>query len=237
MAKRRDERPLHERVAAELRARIMAGDLRTGDQLPSNTQLVEEFDASSPTIQRALKMLKDEGFVFSHQGKGVFVRDRQPFILPASAYFAPAAGSYSYDLLEVAETRPPAEVVKAFGLQVGARAVLRKRVLRHDGSPVELNWSFYPTELAIGTALAAPTKIRGGAPRVLAELGYAQIEMVDTVSVRMPTTEEVEMLDLPDVPVMRQFRVIYAEGQRPVEASILIKGAHLYQVQYRQPTA
>ncbi len=51
----------------------------------------------------------------------------------------------------------------------------------------------------------------------------------------MPTPEEVTLLELPDVPVMRQFRVIYSDDQRPVEASVMIKGSHLYELLYRQP--
>jgi GntR family transcriptional regulator len=51
----------------------------------------------------------------------------------------------------------------------------------------------------------------------------------------MPTAEEAALLQLPDVPVLRQFRVVYSDDDRPVEASVLIKGAHLYELLYRQP--
>lgn len=226
---------MHEQVAADLRARIMSGDLKPGAQLPSTAQLVEQYGAANPTIQRALRVLKSEGFLFSHPGKGVYVRDKQPFTVDVSPYFAPSPGGYSYELLEVAEVQPPGEVAEAFGLPDGGTAMLRRRLLRHDGEPVELNWSYYPLDIVDGTALAREGRIRGGAPRALEDLGYPQREMVDTVSVRMPTTEEIEILDLPEVPVMRQFRVIYSDDQRPVEVSVLIKGAHLYQLRYRQP--
>jgi GntR family transcriptional regulator len=33
--------------------------------------------------------------------------------------------------------------------------------------------------------------------------------------------------------VIRQLRVIYSDGDRPVEASVLVKGAHLYELLYR----
>jgi GntR family transcriptional regulator len=54
------------------------------------------------------------------------------------------------------------------------------------------------------------------------------------VAARLPTTEELETLELPiDVPVLRQFGVVYS-ATRAVEAAILIKGAHRYEVQYRE---
>ena len=55
------------------------------------------------------------------------------------------------------------------------------------------------------------------------------------LSSRLPTTEELEALDLPDdVPVIRTVRTIYTDSSRPVEASVLVKGAHLYELEYRE---
>jgi GntR family transcriptional regulator len=77
--------------------------------------------------------------------------------------------------------------------------------------------------------------IRGGAPQALADLGFPQRRFMDRISVRQPTETEVQGLDLPpDVPVFRQFRVVYSDGERPVEVSVLIKGGHLYELSYRQ---
>lgn len=225
---------MKDQVAADLRARIMSGELGPGAQLPSTAQLEERYKTSNPTIQSAVKALKEEGFLTSHRGKGVYVRDKQPFTVDVSPYIAPSPGGYSYDLLEVTAVRPTGDIALGLGLAEDERAVLRKRILRLDGEPVELDWSYYPLDLVAGSPLTRRQKIRGGAPQVLAELGFPQREMVDTVSVRMPTTEEIETLDLPDVPVMRQFRVIYSDDRRVVEVSELIKGAHLYQLRYRQ---
>jgi GntR family transcriptional regulator len=111
---------------------------------------------------------------------------------------------------------------------------LRRRLTSHHGEPVELDASWYPVDIAAGTKLAERGKMRGGAPAVLAELGYPQRRLTDRVSARMPTPEETRILELPDVPVIRQFRVIYTDDDRPVEVSDLIKGGHLYELQYTQ---
>ncbi|WP_158843993.1 GntR family transcriptional regulator [Saccharothrix deserti] len=235
MAKRRDGRPLHQQVAASIRAQIMSGELAPDAQLPSTAQLVQRYAASNPTIQKALAVLKDEGFLRSHPGKGVYVRERHPFIVEVANYFAPAPRGYSYRLLDVAEVTPPVDVAEALNVREGQKVILRHRLLLHDDEPVEISWSYYPAELATDTPLAGRGKIRGGAPNVLAGLGHPQREFADRLSVRQPTTEELEMLDLPDeVPVIRQFRVVYSEGNRPVEVSVLIKGGHLYELLYRQ---
>lgn len=222
-------------MAAAMRARIMGGDLLPGTQLPSTAHLVTEFGVSNTTVQKALAVLKAEGYLTSRQGKGVFVRDRQPFRVEVGAYLPPSPGGYSYELLEVEEVPASNEVAAGFNIDAGDRVLLRRRLLRHAGRPVELEQSYYPLELAAGTELAETQRIPGGAPRVLAGLGHELQHFVDAVSSRMPTNEEIDLLALPDVPVIRQFRVAYSRDDRPVEVSVLLKGSHLYELVYRLP--
>ena len=235
MPRARDLRPRHQQIAAELRDLIMRGELSPGSQLPSTAQLVERYGAANATIQHALKALKDEGFLDSRVGKGVYVRDRQPFVIDAAAYLAPASGRFRYQLLAVDTLVPPADIADGLRLAPDATAIVRTRILFHDDQPVELSTSYYPAEIAADSSLVKPAKIRGGAPAVLADLGFPQRAFVDRVSARPPTVEEAETLDLPDgTPVIRQLRVVYSDNERPVEASVLIKGAHLYELLYRQ---
>lgn len=237
MPRAHDSRPRHQQIAAELRDLIMRGDLAPGTQLPSTAQLVERYQAANATIQHALKALKDEGFLDSRVGKGVYVRDRQPFVIDAAAYITPEPGQFRYQLLTVNNITPPTDIIDGLQLAAGATAIARARILFHDEQPVELSTSYYPADIATGTSLAKATKIRGGAPQVLADLGLPQRTFIDRISARPPTVEEVETLDLPDgTPVIRQLRIVYSDNQRPVEASVLIKGAHLYELLYRQTT-
>lgn len=64
-----------ERVADSLRDRIEAGEIPVDGQLPTQAELVEQFDVARATVQRALRELQDEGYVASIQGKGVFARN------------------------------------------------------------------------------------------------------------------------------------------------------------------
>lgn len=235
MVSKRDNRPRHEQIAADLRALIMSGDLAPGAQLPSTQQFAERYDAAGTTVQRALTGLKAEGFLTSRVGKGVYVRNRQPFVIRVGAYFAPSPAAYSYKLLGVATARAPVDVATALRLDADATSILRQRLMLHSGEPVELSWSYYPADIAAGSPLAQRANIRGGAPQALSDLGYPQRYFVDRLSTRPPTSEELEGLELPDdIPVIRQFRVIYSDHDRPVEVSVLIKGAHLYELEYRE---
>lgn len=227
-----DARPQVEKIAATLRAQIMAGLLPAGRKLTSIPKLAEEHGASTTTIQAAFRTLKAEGFLVSRAGAGVYVREGNPFTVRAAAYFTPADRGVTYKILDVAEGEAPADVAAALGEE---RAVCRCRLMLRADAPVELSRSYYPASIAAGTALAGRGKIRGGAPAVLAELGYPERGWTDRISGRAPTPEEVEVLEIPQgVPVLRQFRTVYSDDRRPVEVSVLIKPCHLYELEYDQ---
>lgn len=243
-----DRRSLHERIAADLRDEIMSGDLEPGAKLPSTTHLKERFDASSATVQKALQLLKGERLVVGRAGAAVTVREhRQQTMRPAS-FVAPAGAGERYrwlteatkhggrahsDLLEVTEATPPSDAAAALDLPDGGTALLRRQILFIDDEPVELVKSYYPLDLARGTAMTERRKIKGGTPTVLAELGYPPRLSVDRVSARVPTQEQYEALRLPgNLPVLRTLRVVYSDGERPIEATIMVKAGHLHELQY-----
>lgn len=60
-------------IAEVLRERIRSGGLRPGDALPTQAVLMREFGAASLTVQKAMTLLKQEGWAVSHPGKGAFV--------------------------------------------------------------------------------------------------------------------------------------------------------------------
>ncbi|MFS4091369.1 GntR family transcriptional regulator [Streptomyces sp. AF1A] len=58
------------RVAEELRVRIADGFYLMDTYLPSQNALAKEFGISRDTVQRALRVLRGEGWIQSRQGKG-----------------------------------------------------------------------------------------------------------------------------------------------------------------------
>jgi GntR family transcriptional regulator len=165
LPRNRDIRPRHQQIAAELRDLIMRGELSPGTQLPSTAQLVERYGAANATIQHALKALKDEGFLDSRVGKGVYVRDRQPFIIDASAYIKPEPGRFRYQLLNVDNVVPPADIADGLQLAPGATAIVRTRILFHDEQPVELSgWMPIECRSVLPRYTTVPPAVRVAGP-------------------------------------------------------------------------
>jgi DNA-binding GntR family transcriptional regulator len=59
-------------VADDLRDKIKSAELAR--QLPSRAKLAEEYGYAEMTIDRAIKLLKEEGLVYGIAGLGTFVR-------------------------------------------------------------------------------------------------------------------------------------------------------------------
>lgn len=67
--------PLYLQIQAMLKQKIEQGELKPGDQIPTEADLVEQFNVSRVTIKNALKMLVEDGLIYRIAGKGSFVSD------------------------------------------------------------------------------------------------------------------------------------------------------------------
>jgi GntR family transcriptional regulator len=66
--------PLYRQVEADLRTRVLSGELVPYTRLPSEGELATLYGASKITIRQALALLASEGLVSRQPGKGTFVR-------------------------------------------------------------------------------------------------------------------------------------------------------------------
>src|SRR5690348_74169 len=98
--------PKYAQVIGELRRRIESGEYAPGSLLPSEHQLSAEFQIARPTVVRALRVLRQDGWIETQQGKGSFVRGR-----PALAGLVSARPGE--DALNRDEAREPGELIEA----------------------------------------------------------------------------------------------------------------------------
>ena len=61
------------RIAADLRRRIEAGEIKPGEPVPSITTLTQEWSVARETVAHALSVLEAEGLVRRYEGRGYFV--------------------------------------------------------------------------------------------------------------------------------------------------------------------
>jgi DNA-binding GntR family transcriptional regulator len=66
--------PKWQQVAEVLKARIADGTYPVDSQLPSQHELVAEFEIAPNTAQKVLTRLREEGVAYSVRGVGTFVQ-------------------------------------------------------------------------------------------------------------------------------------------------------------------
>jgi putative hydrolase of HD superfamily len=94
-----DKRQSNVQVAGSIRAAILTGELAPGSRLLTNHDLAEFFGVSRSTVQKAIDTLRDEGFVRSLTGSGVYVRDQASLPVPAGEDHALAgAASFLFEM-------------------------------------------------------------------------------------------------------------------------------------------
>jgi GntR family transcriptional repressor for pyruvate dehydrogenase complex len=64
-----------EQVAVQIEQRILNGELRSGDRLPTERELAEQFHVSRTAVREALKTLAQKGLVEMRPGRGTIVID------------------------------------------------------------------------------------------------------------------------------------------------------------------
>lgn len=74
----RSSTPIYAQIAARIRVAVAAGELETGDGLPSVRSLAMRLRVNPATVVQAYRELEVEGLVEMLQGSGTFVKDITP---------------------------------------------------------------------------------------------------------------------------------------------------------------
>ncbi len=84
--------PLYQQIKQRLLQDIQTGVLEPHAHLPSERQLVEQFDVSRITVRQALTELVQGGYLYTKPSKGFFVSEQtQPYDLNVLLSFTSAA--------------------------------------------------------------------------------------------------------------------------------------------------
>src|SRR5665647_2035338 len=124
--------PPYSQLARLLRERIVAGEYRCGDRLPSEAELCEAYQVSPMTVRRAVTLLVQQGVATTEQGRGTYVK-------------SPEVGAATFDLsdlrryladpaieVRILETRivtASGRVAAKLALEPDARVIAIKRLL------------------------------------------------------------------------------------------------------------
>ena len=221
--------PKYAQVVSEIQRRIERGQYKPGSLLPSEHQLVAEFEVSRPTIVKALSLLRQDGWIDTQQGKGSFVRGRPALAgaertRPAHGVLELPEAELAGELVQAGVKLAPPHIAALLGLEPGARAFVRQRLLSEDGEPVELASAWLPLELAAGTDLASPDLLGESIRHHLQVRKKIRLDhAAEQITARHPVGDEALLLKVAsDAPVLNVVVTAFDAAGRPVQVSDLV---------------
>ncbi len=66
---------LYEQIVQQVEESIQKGALKTGDKLPPERELAQQFGVSRTAVREAVKALREKGFVEAYPGRGTFIME------------------------------------------------------------------------------------------------------------------------------------------------------------------
>jgi len=141
--------PLYHQLKERLKHSIEQGDWQPGDQIPSENQLVNEFNVSRNTAKKAIEELVQDGLLYRKQGKGTFVakpRLQQSLmgLYSFSKVFKEKGLSPKDILIEIREVKPTQEIIQELQIPEDETVFEMKRLRCVEEDPYILESSFFP---------------------------------------------------------------------------------------------
>ncbi len=217
-----EEPPKYIRIRDWLLDRILASNLIRGDRLPSEHDLIRQFDVSRVTVRQALEALRAEGIVESRHGKGWFLRrvcavQNLGRLLGFGEMLAPMGVRTRSEVLDLSECPAPAAVAAAFGeppdsimIRIARLRIASARVMSYDVSyfPLEIGRRLIQQDLAgqdIFVLLERALKI---------PLGFADV----TIEIAPAEADQAERLNIaPATPIFKMTRLTHDSCGFPID--------------------
>lgn len=213
---RHADRALYLQLADVLRENISSGQLKPGERLPSESELIERHGVSRGTAREAIGTLRGEGLVVVEHGRGAFVRAKE--IAPLVRRVASGQPFKATRLQFEEQTAETGQAVSIREITAGTDAPRTRELSQPpfvDGEPVHEAWLGF----ADGRPITLTHTWHGG------DGLRAGDRIEERISARMPTREERRLLQLDDgSPVLELTRALW-KGDTAVELSLSLCAA------------
>lgn len=214
--------PLYYKLKESIREKILKGEYPPGSKIPSEQELIQEYNVSRMTVIRAVNDLVQEGLLYRKQGKGTFVR------VPQIQQRLGKITNFTQDMLS-RNLKPdsiilnlelifsPFLVQEKLGIKENIRVWKLERLRLADHNPMGLQVAYLPSD--IFPVIDENELGRGSLYEYLRKkynIFFKRAE--ETYWVRLPNNYEAKKLGIKkDTPVFYVQRLTLLENERPGE--------------------
>lgn len=203
---RADNRPPYARIAGHYRAAIDSGMLIPGTMLPSIKALSEEWNVSTATVEKAMRVLRDEQLVKGIHGIGTEVigapvplasgieRHDRSQRTRSSWGTGEKSGEHTAALVPAPEV-----IATALGSSPGASVIRRSRIYRDAHGIVAHSTSWIPAEFAtVLPELVRDERLTGGLSLdlITRATGRTVAKRVVEEGARIATADDLKLLEV-----------------------------------------
>lgn len=219
--------PVYYQIEVDLKKRIMRHEWEVQQQIPSESDLAEQYKVSRVTLRQALAELEKDGIIKKSRGKGAIVNANPvPFIndlsyvLVSGDRIVQQGFSMTAEILEIRlVTDLFHDICEQLQLTSDRSAVYMKRLFLLDGKPTAIGRSWLPATLVPN--LENLGLIGNSLSKTLAEnFSLVPVRVEDYLEVVRPTLSERQLLKSSyDAPLMLIKGVSYLENGQALEYS------------------
>lgn len=192
-----------EDIHDDLERRIVSGSF-SGRMLPTEAQLVQDYDCSRNTVRRAIEQLAREGYVQSIRGRGVVILDHLQTPADVELDIRDFAGARSISRAKEHDTQTRVlsfkkvtidpELAQTTSLPCGSQAYHLERLRTLDGNAWILDINYFLCEIVRDLTIEdAESSIYH---HIEETLGYKIIASRRILSIQKATKRDKQLLDL-----------------------------------------
>lgn len=144
---------IYKEVKADLLEKINQGQYKSGDRLPSERVLSEQYGVSRMTLRQALNELEGEGFLTKAQGRGTFVASPDLYQENLKSFTQTLIDRHmtpSTRILEVSKVSHLVKISQRLGIHIDEPYYKIKRLRSGDGVPIAVETVYIPIKYAEG---------------------------------------------------------------------------------------
>lgn len=153
MLEKEDFKPLYAQLSDAITQHILKKDLKPGDPIPSESDLINHTGVSRATVRQAIQRLATEGIIQKVQGKGTFVAEQKfdGYIAGAKSLeekLGECGVKVDNILLESTIEHPTPLFLKDLDLPPGSKTHKIRRLKLVDGKPFCIEIRNFPIDIA-----------------------------------------------------------------------------------------
>jgi GntR family transcriptional regulator len=229
--------PLYYQLENVLREKITSGTFESGDRLPTESELIEEYGVSRITVRQALQALSEDGLIERKQGRGTVVAARKSrkkrftgtiHLTGSLDELIEMGMDTPVKVLEMNRVEADQHEAELLEIKIGTPIYRLKRLRLNEGKPFGLIINYLPEN--IGSELTMAELSSGALLHTMeTKLGLHLDNAIQQIHAELADPYVAKLLDVRvGTALLSIERTVYTDENKPVEYVHTLYRSDLY---------